>query len=309
MSDDVYTYLLGEGGWATLVAYTIKDSDTGRSNKSDDYIVPYISASVERNMNIPKVECSNIPWSDEPRSSIRLGKGTYTFSGNINFELTKELKKFLFGEHSSSGIGGMFFYRNCMFDISIADTSKIILNGCSWNNFSMNCSANSLINCSFGFSSLNLRDTIDSREDFVVEDWSPSPPIVQEDSHILEPYWQYGVDDISLTNFSINISRNVEPIFLNNQLTTPTYLRIGALDVDISFSCVSDWIGDSEIPASFSLGDGYFFQLLNDYQSQKSYEFHGFNDVGNKTYSIKGSNNSIKEVFQIIKQQEVGDEY
>lgn len=299
---DAYTYLLGEGGWSSIHCYSIS---AGSDSAQDigNAIIPYVSASVDRTMNIPMAETANIPWSDDPRSSIRLGKGTYVFQGNISFELTNKLKEYIFNIHKDGSYDGVFFYRNSLFDLVLCDTSKIVLNGCSWTNFSMSCKANSLITCDMSFLSLNMKNNMVEREDIELASWSSPEEFSVDNEHTLEEYWQYGVDDISLTDFSISLSRNVEPIFLNNELCVPTYLRVGSLKTSINLSCTSDWFSNqtNASPTSFSLGGGYYFELLNDYQQSKNYTFHGFNEVGTKAYTIEGSNNSTKEVFQVVK--------
>lgn len=302
---DVVKYLLGEGGWCLFEAYNVNAGKIGSGigSRIKSTIVPYTNASVTRSHEVPFVETSDVPWSNEPRSKIRLGHGIYTFSGSLGFELTDGLRNTIFTTSNTSDATGVFFARNNMFDLVIADTDKISLEGCVWNSFSMSCNVNQLPTCELGFDSLNLKSNIDDREEIILEAWTKPPGFKNDAYHSMGRYWQYGVEDIMLQNFSISISRSVTPVFLNNPLKTPTYFHVGKLEVGVSFTCATEWFtGEDDVPpASFSLGDGYYFQLLNAYQQSKNYTFRDLGSLNTKTYTMNGTNNSTSEVFRIIK--------
>ena len=285
------SFILGYGGFAYIRFYYIE-------NPPSEYIfMPMISASVQRSNEVQFMSTYNIPFSEQPRSKIRLNTGLYRFTGNITFELTKNLLQEIFSPAKSKSESSKFFSRICFFDLCLCDGQKIILlNQCVWNSFTLSCTPSNPIQCTINFQSTNkFKETIQ-----IVSKSDVSLPRELNSGDGMQEYWKYGNSDGDfgevIQSFSLSFSRNVTPIYLNNQLTTPTYLKVGALDCNATVSCSQDWLDYSTLLLNTRkiTFEGY-------YKQKQNWQFTGVTGTGMKTYIIKGTNESTKQVFTISK--------
>lgn len=268
-------FVLGYGGWATI-----------RLNKGNKKFVPMINCTITRNNSVSFLSSYHLPYSDEPRSKIRMNEGVYSYQGSISFQLTQNLIDLFFTSNRK------FFARNSMVDLQICDGEKYFeLQGCVWNSFGFDASPGQTINCNMNFMFVNsYEEQID-----VLKAQKCPLTIKQKDGPI--PYWQLGsgyeVEEM-INSFGIHFNRDVRPIYLNNKYKMPTYLRVGMLQCDINVSCLQDWF----YYTTFKIGSKKF-TLNHSYRAQQSWQINGIQGEGYKTYVLKGSNLVDQEVFTI----------
>ena len=259
-------FVLGYGGFA----------------KINDTFVPYTNASVQRQQNVVFQNTYHVPFSDEARSRIRMNKGTFTFSGNIDFQLTENTIKLILDTD--------FLSRTSFFDIVLNDGQKqIVMLKNMWQSLTINSSVNSIPTCSISFVSLN-----DFKQDISLQDGFSNISLEEDDSPI--SYWNTGNNDSSflIQSFNFTFNRNVTSAFLNNGLRTPSYLRAGIIDCSMSVQCFDEWFDKAEV----SIGSKKI-KLLNEYIEQQNWTFVGNNESGSKSRTIKGTNYSNKQIFEI----------
>lgn len=275
-------FIIGYGGWATI---QLKD-------KSTTVFIPLISGNVQKNINVSLMSSYDLSYNDKARSKIRMNSGVCQFNGSINFQITKNILDCFLQENSDVTKSSNFFMRKNLFDLQLCDgEKKLELNKCVWSNFSINVVSGQIVKGTLNFSSVN-----DHKENLTFKTatkYSGTPTI--DDAPM--KYWQFGNNnygDNILNSFSITFSRNIQPIYLNNDFKTPTYFRVGMLDCTVQVTCLQDWFYYS----AFTLGNK-IITLLNTYRIQQNWQINGIQSQGYKTYIIKGSNNPTKQVFKI----------
>ena len=281
LTDEELGFMLGYGGWCNI--------GLGEIQTEADTLVPLLSGGVSRLNSVPMQTSYSLPFDVTPRSPIRLAKGTYSFSGSITFELTDSLSDIFFSADKGGYDSiGTFFQRSSFLNIVMCDGEGTInLKGCVWNSFDLTVAPGGTISCTLSFLTLNGYN-----EDIIVND-TISGAITDTSTMELEKYWQYGAHGIQ--DFSLSFSRQVTPVYLNNTLKTPTYLKVGVLDIDLKVTCWENWF----LHPIIQLGKTKTLELHGDFQSEKSYNIAGINDLGTKTYTNKATNTSISSVFTI----------
>lgn len=282
MSSEIDTsFVLGYGGMASIQMTTTGTSSNTTSTTTSTF-VPILNGSVERKMQVGFVTSYHVPFSDEARSKIRMNTGTYTFSGSISFQMTSGL--------ASLFLVTSFFSRKNMFTIVMCDGEyTLTLPNCVWSSFNITGQPNGAVTGSLSFSSTNNGQT-----ELNVTQTFTSYTIQTKDA--LQPYWKYGSSNEGtqvVDSFSLNFSRNVTPVFLNNNKKTPTYLRAGMLDVEMQISCLQKWFDLS----SLSLGSKTI-TFNGSFVSVQSFQ-HGGMQESMKQFSVKGTASATSEVFSL----------
>ena len=162
-------------------------------------------------------------YDNGAKSQIRLGKGTYTFSGEISFELTLGALKEFFHDD--------FFKRDTLFTVSFFDGQNVcLLVNCVWSNIQIQCSPNSLVTVSISYQSNN--GYVDDLQIIKYEIETMS----YNERDLLIPYWTCGHDGFQ--EFSISFERPVTPVFLNGSLNVASYIRPGLITVSLSATTI-----------------------------------------------------------------------
>lgn len=195
------------------------------------------NASISQNYNIPTVQPYQLPGNQSSVNSdqssvnseklyhpIRVSYGTCGYSAEISFELSNGFINKMFTDDLN------FFDPFYFIDITMYDGRDIYtLPKCVWQSFSISCQPNSICTSSLSFQSLNgWVENISSSSSTSV----PSCTFDTED--FLIPYWETGAS--GLQSFNIKFDRKITPVYLNNGLVTPTYLRPSFIDVDLSLT-------------------------------------------------------------------------
>ena len=250
--------------------------------KINDIFVPYTNANIQRSNQVSFSNTYHVPFSNEPRSKIRMNEGLFTFSGSVSFELTEHILQEVLTKD--------FLSRTSMFDIVFHDGEKMIeMKKNMWNSISFSVQVNSIPTCSISFVSLNsYKEEIET-----TNGWS-SFDLGYKDYPL--QYWKSGSDDDDslIQSFTVSFSRNVTSVFLNNKLKTPSYLRAGIIDCSLEVQCYDEWFDK----ASVNIGSKKI-TMLNEYSEEQSWSFAGNNQTGMKNRRIKGTNYSSEQVFTI----------
>lgn len=269
--DSNNTFAIGYGAWAKI---DFKESKTnyhnGTSMESKGKLLQVTNASISRTRNIPTVNSYYLPYlsSDGATSPIRLGDGTYTFTGELSFQMTKGVVDNLFKSD--------LFSRNSWFSLSLYDGRKEIgISNCVWSGININCAPGGTVTMSISYSSNNGYHT-----DFMISKNVSS--ISYDDNDFLIPYWQCGHENF--LDFSISFSRNVTPVFLNNDLYVPSYLRPGLAEISLNattLTYISSWGSEIDV----KIGKSHGIKLLKAALQSCQYNMSSMNDVGAITYT------------------------
>lgn len=281
MSTDT-TYVMGYGSWA-LARFRVGDSEPNIGDdeleEEDCMILPMVSADYSRSQNVATMtpfDVDVLTGQSYSRSTFRIGSGTYSYSGNLNLEMSKGLTDLIF-------TSDFLFSRRNFIDLRLCDGEKVMnIDGAVWSSLSLNVQANQLISCSLGFSTCNsfkqdIKDIITDYDGIIPENFDGDETLVE-----LEPYWQFGNPHVE--SFSLSVNRNVTPVYLNeSSWKGPSYLRVGLLEVSMSITCWDVWFDSMEIALGYSKKMTFNSSA---FLSQRQYSFAGIEGNGVKTYSL-----------------------
>lgn len=312
MADEIdYGYLLGYAGYGKL------ESNSEGIYEKEDYLnispitgvpISLLNGSVVRNLQIPTANSyylnldENLDFSKQneddntstetpgdeeeykPKdvaSKIRMGFGTYSFSGNITFELTR-------GALSNIFTNG-FFLRKYLFNLYMSDGSQSLsIKNNVWNSVTFNYSPQQIPTCSIGFYSNN-----GGLDDLNIKAETPRNDSMDDE---LIPYWEAGMNGAEIESFNVTFTRNVSNIYLNNDLKVPTYMRAGIIEMSLNITCFDTSLDDGlciyfdkdtylKIPNS----------TLDEVIQNKTYNISGLNAAGMRNFVITGIRNKPTE--------------
>lgn len=233
------------------------------------------SASFTMNTTLPTFSAYNmgleyINSKFNVREDVALGKGLLSFSGSLNFALTKSSLNSLFNQN--------FLTRNNIFDIIVNDgRTTLSMQCCYWNNFSISGNPRQILTASLQFISTNNQLTkfnISNQEEIL------NPKKFFEESQYIK-YWQTGAKNVE--SFNITFSREVNPVYLNTNYRCPSYIRVGKLSLSGN---VSSWVDLIQEKAIYIADKKLTLKgiVLND---SSSFNFEGIDDTGKYNYSFK----------------------
>ena len=271
---------------------TYKEADEG-TPLSNATLVPVVSANVTRALNTPTINSYFLPESGsasvdglehtQALSPIRVGFGTYQYSGSIIYEMTTGMANML---------GDNFFNRASLFDVQFYDGRKTCtVRNCAWNNFSINGQPNSAVSVSLGYQTTN-----GYMEDLDVKTGSLKDYSFDSDD-LLIPYWQTGAPGI--VDFSLSFDRSITPMYLNNTFKGPSYLKVGMMNVTVQLTTM-DYI-DAMDGESLGIKIGpKKVTLSKRVLTSLDYNMSTLGDVGMKSYSWTSiSRNAATAVFSV----------
>jgi len=109
-----------------------------------------------------------------------------------------------------------------------------------------------------------------------------NPSISYKESDLLVPYWTCGHEGFS--EFSMTFNRNVTPIFLNNDLQVPSYLRPGLIDVSLQATTI-EYVENWNDNLNIHVGSQHGIRLITSNLMSKQYNMSSMTDTGPKTYT------------------------
>ncbi len=298
-------FVIGYGAWVAVSTPSRKSyhdfsekSTTGSPPAvvGDNAIIAQVnSASITRSLQIPTQNSYYLPFDRQSaarapaQSQIRLGYGIYSYNGEISFEFTKGMLRFLSNNVNNGGRSmlGESFDRNAIFDVQFFDGKRTCsIYNCVWNSISINAQPNSLVTGSISFQSNNgYHSNLFLYNDNVL------PNYRFDDSDLNIPYWETGADEFE--TFSISFDRNVSPVYLNNDLKCPSYLRAGMITSSMNVTTIdhhSGWhsghVGNGA-PGDITvkLGDSKKFTLKAAAMTSQQIGLPSMSDVQSKQYS------------------------
>lgn len=183
-----------------------------------------LSASITKTQTISTVASHYLPLDGGKQSLIKMQGTLISFQGNVNFQLTQSALSIFLKDS--------FFKRNSLFKFYIGDSQKkYVLYNCVWTSITINGEPGSMVNVSISFVSNN-----GYHNDFIIpESQSQLSPFAITD---YVPYWKTGGAD--MVKFQLSFNRSVQPIYLNNSKNTPTYFRVGRMDVSANCTYFKD---------------------------------------------------------------------
>lgn len=294
--DDKDIFVVGYDGWVTLKREPSSTHyQNGASNSKLGRLLQVTSASVSRTTQVPTLNSYYLPFldSDTAKSPIRVGPNLYTFSGELAFEATYGVVDEFFNND--------FFSRSSWFWVSFFDgQNTMLMPNCVWSSITITCAPNSLVAMSISFQSNN-----GYLEELQISNGNANEDIYYDESDLLIPYWTCGHEWFS--EFSITFNRSVSPVFLNNDLTVPSYLRPGIVDVSLqatTIEYVENWEDEMDIKIGCTpLGsplNTHGIKLLMSNLMSKQYNMSSMTDTGAKTYTWNSiAMNAQDSIFEI----------
>jgi len=260
-------FIIGYGSWAAVSTPRRKAYHDASSIAADSappailtqFIISQVtSASITRTLQIPTQNSYYLPFSSEKSSSspalspIRLGYGVYSYSGEISFEFTEGMLRFL-SDSNADGSPGETFARDAIFDVQFFDGRRTCtIYNCVWSALSIQAQPNSLVTGSISFQTNNGYNS-----DLLIYNGNVLPNYRFDDADLNIPYWQTGASEFE--SFSISFERSVQPVYLNNDLKCPSYLRPGMVSSSMSVTTIdhhSSWSKGHVDPAPGQSGIG-----------------------------------------------------
>lgn len=285
-------YRLGYGSWCGVsdLHANYKSSCATSVNK----YVQATSASVTKSFSVPTMNSYYLPNSgvvNTAKSSIRLGYGTCAFNGQISFQLTKDILDFLLPTFDSGKYTGIFSPLN-LFDVLFFDGQKrCSIGNCMWTSISINCQPGALVTASISFQSNN-----NFKQDLQITSTDGGASYDPEKFKLI-PYWQTGDDD--MIQFQLSFERNVIPVYLNNDYVTPSYLRPGLINLNLSATYLEQKKKFSDIEIKIDNKIISFDTLM---LQNHVYNISNMQSQGEKTYQWNAINlNQTKPIFVIKK--------
>ena len=237
--------------------------------------------SLSKSLTIPFVNPYDTPVTKEDRIKIKMGDGTYAFSGNISFDMSLGAVEGLISE--------TFVKRNYEFEIKIGDGYRgYSLNKCKFDSLSFSASAGSLFTGSISFQ---------STEDFTDNTNGPEKRYLFNKENIdsqLVKYWHTGASGVE--SFTINISQPLSPVYLNVEDMKPQYLRAGLWDISFEINAWDDWHEHKEL----KLGKRKL-KIITGESTSWNYNYGGLTETGahSHTYTAYSKDNSSTQYFTI----------
>ena len=235
-----------------------------------------------------------LPFHDREgtaRSQMLLGDGTYSFNGEVTFELTLgTLIEFVNEE---------FFERDTIFSMSFFDGQNVCsVTNCVWNNLQIQCHPGSLVTMSISYQSNNsYMDAIQ------VKPMAQDNGLIYDENDLLVPYWTCGREHFQ--EFGITFERPVTPVFLNGDLKVASYLRPGLVSVSLNATTI-EYIDDWDEMIRIELGAGedideHAIILKKSILQSCQYNMSTMSDTGAKTYTWNSiSEDAHERVFDIL---------
>ena len=295
-NDDIF--MIGYGGWARIFQHAAGDKYNYRQPFEDAFeggtLLQVTSANVTRTTNIPELHSYYLPFkesaSNSAKSPMLAGRGTYTFSGEISFELTAgTLRNFL---------NPPFFERNSFFSMAFYDGQNVCaVTNCVWSSCTITCAPGSLVTVSLSYQSNN-----GYMDDIQVMPWD-GDGLQYDENDLLIPYWTCG--HAGFQSFTLTFDRSVTPVFLNGNLNVASYLRPGLVTVNLQVEAlefIESWSNLDFIPIMFGSGKDSWKQinLNNSILQSSSYNMSSMSDTGAKTYVWRSlSSNPQNPVFTV----------
>lgn len=298
-------FSVGYNAWCRItkpakINYVDRSDATTNDTSIGGWMLPVISGNISRSLNVPTVNSYFLPDQlsigsgtskhSEVKSQIQVGYGVYSFQGSLDFEMTNGMTGLLDVNDDKNGEYGVFFRRNSIFHVQFFDGKRTCtVRNCAWSDFSISGSPNSAVRASMNFQSNN-----GYRSDLDIQKGNVSTGASFDSEDFLLPYWRCGSSDV--LDFSLSISRPVTPVFLNNNLYVPSYLRVGLASVSLNMTCMSPkswdaiiYIGDKKITFNGARLQTYDYQMTT------------LSDVGNKTYTWTSISleNAVNPIFKI----------
>lgn len=260
-------YILGYGGHGRIGS----QGSYSTSNSCNGNFISILSGSVVRNLQIPSA--GTFYLDNIVKSKMRMGFGTYSFNGNVTFEMTEECLGIF-----SQG----FFGLESLFSLEMFDGEEgIIISNNVWNSVNFNYNSQQIPTCSIGFLSNN-----GGSEDFTASSRTTggSATPVQ--------YWNASAGGAEAESFNLTFSRSVTNVYLNNDLKVPSYMKAGVTEISLSITCfdidvsgLSCKLGKNK---TISISGGAVQNLMQG----KGYNVSGINSAGMRTFTFTGIQDS-----------------
>ena len=295
--DENDIFMVGYGGWVRLERHargTRYNYQDPFSIAGEGTLVQATSASISRTKNIPQVMSYYLPFHDRAgtaRSPMLLGDGTYSFNGEVSFELTLgTLREFVNEE---------FFERDTIFSMSFFDGQNVCsVTNCVWNSLQIQCQPGNLVTMSISYQSNN--SYMDALQ---VQPMAQDNGLIYDENDLLIPYWTCGREHFH--EFGITFERPVTPVFLNGDLNVASYLRPGLVSVSLNATTI-EYIEDWDEMIRIELGAGedideHAIILKKSILQSCQYNMSTMSDTGAKTYTWNSiSEDAHERVFDIL---------
>jgi hypothetical protein len=207
------------------------------------------------------------------RSKILHADGISAFSGSLNFDVTANAMDVF----TTSKLLG----RGYKFNIGINDggagtDTGWLMNDCYITNLSLTGSASGIVTASLSYVAKSGKTSGTVTNAYILDDYSSST-----DNQPLGYWWSGaatggGAADVKDWTFTMN--QAVTPIYLNQDVKTPQYLKVGLIDYQLDVV-----LYNSSAPTIVNIQSSSF--TLTGISSAQGYTFNGVTDLGMYSHS------------------------
>ena len=214
--------------------------------------------TLEQSNSPSYLEMMDIPVDNTSRSKVIHADGTSTYTGSINFDVTASVIALF----SVSAL----FMRRYAFDVAINDGENVSsMAGCQVTNLSVSGAPGGLLTASISFMSLGPRGSVAPPNAYILATQVPYG------------YWYSGAAEVK--DWTLTMNQAVTPMYGNENVTTPKYLKTGLIDFTLDANLYSD-IGCSSVVIATS------HATLTGVQVASGHHFNGVTDLGTYSHSF-----------------------
>jgi len=218
------------------------------------------SGSLDTSLNVSYLEPLDLPPSTTRRSRIKHADGTAAYNGSLSFDVTEPFLDVL--------TVFTLLQRFYEFDIGINDgDDSYAMSACKLTSLSLSGSPGGLITASISFSSIYSRSSSPILNDYILD--SANIPL---------GYWWSG--NTAVRDWSFSMNQPVTPMYRNENLTTPSYLKVGLVIYSLAATTYTD-ISSSLINIATKS-----FTLTGDTTSN-AYSYGGQTDLGTFSHTFE----------------------
>jgi hypothetical protein len=211
----------------------------------------------------------------DSRSRVQHADGVSAFAGSISFDLTKKIMdKFTVSK---------LLARGYQFNVGICDGTggdsstdvKWTMKDCYLTNATLTGAPGGLIAATIAYVAKEARNDTDAvANDYILDDYYGTSPATDNQP---TGYWWSGGTDVK--EWTLTMNQAVEPVYLNEDVMTPKYLRVGLIDYQLDVV-----LYDSGTPSVINIRTSSF--TLTGKTTAIGYTFNGITDLGMYSHSF-----------------------
>lgn len=225
--------------------------------------------SMEQANNPTFLEMMDIEPTTNSRSRVLHADGTSVYTGTLSFDVSKDFMSVL--------TAATLLGRRYQFTVGIHDgENQWVMADCYMTSLALAGAPSGFITASVSFMSKNVRVPGAVTNTYLLDDYYGTGG-----TNTNQPggYWWSGNTDVKEWSFTIN--QNVEPMYRNQDVVTPRYLKVGLIDFSLDVTLYQEWN-----LTAIGIMTKTFTLIASAVSGGKSFTFNGVSDLGTYGYNF-----------------------